>query len=139
MRYVELGEGERERLVREIGRALSEVRGVVFAYLHGGFIERRFFRDVDVAVWLEDPRDAPRIEVDLSAELSVRLGVPVDIRVLNGAPLPFRYHVFSGGVLLFSRDERLRIRLVDETSRMYFDLRLLNETVSGRRRGRRGA
>ena len=131
--YLELTEEERERLIGELKRALEGTRGIVFAYLHGGFVERRFFRDVDVAVWLEDPSEAARVEVDLSAELEARLGVPVDIRVFNGAPLPFRHHVFAEGVLLFSRDERLRVRLVDETLRAYFDLRLLNELAAGRR------
>ena len=131
VRYLELGGEERERIVREIRRALSEVGGVVFAYLHGGFVERRFFRDVDVAVWLEDPGDRRLVEVDLPARLEAELGIPIDVRVLNEAPLPFRHHVFSRGVLLFSRDETLRVRLLDETLRMYFDLKLLNE-LAGR-------
>jgi len=131
VRYFELTEEDRERLVRELRRALEGVQGVSFAYLHGGFVERRFFRDVDVAVWLEDPGDRRLVEVDLPARLEAELGIPIDVRVLNEAPLPFRHHVFSRGVLLFSRDETLRVRLLDETLRMYFDLKLLNE-LAGR-------
>ena len=41
--------------------------------------------------------------------------------MLNEAPLPFRYRVFTGGVLLFSRDEGLRAGVVDETVRNYLD------------------
>ncbi len=134
VRYLEMTEDEREKVIEELRRALEGVKSVVFAYLHGGFVERRFFRDVDVAVWLADPGDSLRVEVDLSSELETRLGVPIDVHVLNEAPLPFRHHVFAEGVLLFSRDETLRLRLVDETLRLYFDLRLLNELASGRRR-----
>ncbi len=132
VRYFEVTEEERERLVGELKRALERIQSVAFAYLHGGFVERRFFRDVDVAVWLEDLGDRRLVEVDLPARLEARLGIPIDIRVLNEAPLPFRHHVFSRGVLLFSRDETLRLRLMDETLRLYFDLKVLNELAGGR-------
>ena len=46
--------------------ALARRRGVLLAIVYGSFTRRDFFRDVDVAVWLEDPGEAPRIEVDLA-------------------------------------------------------------------------
>ncbi|MEM2927064.1 MAG: hypothetical protein QXO94_06350, partial [Candidatus Bathyarchaeia archaeon] len=68
--------------------------------------------------------------VDFSAKLEVEMGVPVDVQVLNKAPLPFRYCVFTRGRLLLSRDENLRLRLVDEVVRQYIDLKQLIETES---------
>jgi len=121
--YYDLPAEERERVLGEIRRRLEEEGDVVFAYAHGGFVERRFFRDVDVAVWLRDPSRAFYYAVELSARLEAEVKLPVDLQVLNEAPLPFRFHVFTRGRLLFSRDEGLRSRLVDETVREYLDFK----------------
>jgi len=57
------------------------------------------------------------------------LGVPVDVHVLNDAPLPFRRHVFTKGELLISVDDEFRLKILDETLRRYFDLKLLNRAA----------
>jgi hypothetical protein len=124
-KYRRMSEEERVKLIKELRGRLEGVEGIVFAYVHGGFLEVDVFRDVDVAVWVGEGEEAFKYEVDLSARLGGELGVPIDIRVLNGAPLPFRYHVFSRGRLLFSKDEGLRFRVVDEAVRMYADLKML--------------
>ncbi|PUA34191.1 MAG: hypothetical protein B9J98_00945 [Candidatus Terraquivivens tikiterensis] len=121
-KYYELSPEEKARLMRSIGEELGFIDGIVFAYLHGGFLERPFFRDVDIAVWVSDPEKAFEYTVDLSASLETKLGFPVDLHVLNEAPLPFKYHVFARGKLLFSRDEWLRATVVDENMRKYLDL-----------------
>ena len=122
-RYFEMSREEREALLRALAERLESERGIVFAYVHGGFVERSFFRDVDVAVWVEDEERAFYYTVDLSARMESELGVPVDVQVLNGAPIPFRYWVFTRGRLLFSRDEGLRARVEDAAIRMYLDFR----------------
>lgn len=106
-------------------KELEDIDDIVFAYVHGSFIGRNIFRDVDVAVWVRDLGKAWYYEVDLSAKLEVKLGIPIDIHVLNQAPLPFKHHVFTRDKLLFSRDGRTRIEIVDETIRQYIDVRLL--------------
>ncbi len=106
----EIIESLRERLARE---------DVAFAYLHGSFVELRFFRDIDVAVWARDPGRAEYYLVDLATSLTLDLGVPVDVQLLNGAPLPFRYRVLTKGVLLVSKDEDLRRRVFELTLREY--------------------
>lgn len=124
-KYRKLTTDEKERLLTSLKKELEEFDDVVFAYVHGGFVEMEVFRDIDVAVWIKDPQDAFYYEVDVSAMIEARLGAPVDLHVLNQAPLSFRNHVFAGGKLLFSRDEEARIRLVDETVRQYADVQVL--------------
>lgn len=116
----------KERIIECLRERLGDTDGVVFAYVHGGFVERDLFRDVDVAVWIKNAGEAFKYEVDLSAELEVEFKIPIDIHVLNGAPLTFKHQTFTKGKILFSKDERLRIGLVDETLRMYADVRMLN-------------
>ena len=130
LKYRSMPECERLKLVERLRERLAEDSGVVFAYVHGGFLEREWFRDVDVAVWVRDPRDAFYYAVEFSAKLEVELGVPVDVQVLNEAPLPFKYRVFTRGRLLFSRDERLRLEVVDRTVRSYMDFKKLIEATA---------
>lgn len=126
-RYLSLGMEEREDLTSMLRERLEGYEGVGFAYLFGGFVEREVFRDVDVGVWLRDPEMAWRFTVDVSAEITGDLGVPIDVQVLNRAPLPFRYHVLTEGRLLVSLDEGERLRMVNLTTRMYWDLKLLRK------------
>lgn len=129
IRYFRMSRAEREKLIKALKNALEGEEHVVFAILHGSFLSRELFRDVDVAVWLDDVKLSFYYTVDFSAKLEVELGVPVDIQVLNEAPLPFRYIVLSRGKVLFSRDESLRLKLLDLASREYFDLKQLREAL----------
>jgi predicted nucleotidyltransferase len=126
-KYRKLTGEEKERLLNGLRKELDAVDGIVFAYVHGGFIEMKVFRDVDVAVWIKDPEDAFSYEVDLSAKLEANLKTPIDLHVLNQAPLSFKHHAFTRGKLLFSKDEETRIGMVDETVRQYADIKKLTE------------
>lgn len=125
-------------------KALQAQQAVVFAYVYGSFLEDRPFHDIDVAVYLDATLE-PKMGVyatNLAAELEkslshvlvdvqrvhARKSLPVDLRVLNQAPLGFRYHVFRGR-LLFSRDDALHAQKVERTVSRYLDLKPL------RRRG----
>jgi hypothetical protein len=127
LRYRKLTAEEKERLLESLRKELEGVDGIVFAYVHGGFIEMGIFRDVDVAVWIKNPEDALDYEVDFSAKLEVSLKTPIDLHVLNQAPLSFRHHALTRGKLLFSKDEEMRIGLIEETVRQYADLKKLKE------------
>jgi predicted nucleotidyltransferase len=115
----------------------------VYAYVYGSFVEDRPFRDVDVAVYLEGMAEPEMgtYAIDLARELEKSLSVvlsgtetdrdgdrspPVDVRVLNKAPLGFRYHVFRGR-LLVSRNEALRTQEVERTVSRYLDLKPLRQ------------
>jgi predicted nucleotidyltransferase len=127
LRYRKLTVEEKERLLESLRKELEGVDGIVFAYVHGGFVEMDVFRDVDVAVWIKNPEDALDYEVDFSAKLEASLKTPIDLHALNQAPLSFRHHALTRGKLLFSKDEETRIRLIDETVRQYADLKKLRE------------
>jgi len=129
-RYRKLQAEERHELLEGVRRKLEGVAEILFAYAHGSFIEKDSVRDLDVATWIKDLSQAFHYTVDFSARLEVEIGIPVDVQVLNEAPLPFRHQVFTSGRLLFSRDEALRVRLVDEATRQYLDLERLTEVAS---------
>ncbi|SRR6266852_8873147 len=114
-------ERDREQIVGGLHRELEVRPEVVLALLHGSFSKGGAYRDIDVAVWLDPERLSPderfRYALDLSVHLHLQLVSPIDVRVLNDAPLAFRYHALQGRPLVV-RDERflddLRARTWDD-------------------------
>lgn len=98
---------DREGTVGPLRAALDRRAEVLFAYLHGSFVAGGPYRDVDVAVWVDSaavPRSGwTRYALDLAAALRHEIALPVDVQILNGAPLAFRYHALRGA-LLIARD-----------------------------------
>ena len=114
-------ERDREQIAGALRRELEARPEVVLALLHGSFSKGGAYRDIDVAVWLDPGRlsldDRFRYALDLSVHLQLQLGSPIDVRVLNDAPLAFRYHALQGRPLVL-RDEtfldELRARTWDD-------------------------
>ena len=96
----------------EVARALSDSLDrephVVFAYLHGSFVGTWPFHDIDVGVYLNSAAsDQTRHAVDVADRLSRRVGYPVDVRVLNVAPVPFVFRTLQGELLVSHDDDCL--------------------------------
>ena len=121
-KYYRVKDEERNKLLERLRQEFLKQEDILFAYVHGSFIEVESFKDLDVAVWVNDPERSFEYSVNLSVKLELKLRVPIDVHVLNEAPLPFKHYVFTRGVLLFSRDEELRAKVVDLTLREYIDL-----------------
>ncbi|MCX9029528.1 MAG: nucleotidyltransferase domain-containing protein [Candidatus Methanoperedens sp.] len=112
--------------IREILKTKKEVR---FAFLHGSFLEERSFHDIDVAVFISGiPEDFFDYELSLSSILEGRIRLPLDVKILNYAPLAFRYEVTRGEVI-FSRDEETRLRFIENTWNEYMDYKPVAEYI----------
>ena len=114
---------ERERVARVLTAAVEREPDVDFAWLHGSFLAAGGFHDVDVGVHLNAPPDI-RLQrgLDLGVHLECEAGFPVDVRVLNDAPVTFLFHVFREGRLLLSRNDELLADLMERTVREYLDM-----------------
>ena len=94
-----------------------------FAYLYGSVLESDRVHDVDVGLFLDDavsPQQAT-IANSLSAILSAAVGLPIDVRVLDDAPLSFLYDVLRGQLLL-CRDETFLTDMIEDVARRYLDI-----------------
>ncbi|NWF55364.1 MAG: nucleotidyltransferase domain-containing protein [Syntrophaceae bacterium] len=122
-KYFQAGTDRRRAVTEDIRAFLDTLPEVLFAYLYGSFTREERFRDVDVAVYLKNPIPSPlQAELRLEAELAERIEkYPVELRVLNQAPLSFRYRVIKEGIVLVIRDEDFRCKFVESTLRDYFD------------------
>lgn len=121
-RYTIQHEG-REALVRRLAAELEREPGVGFAYLYGSLLETDTVHDIDVGLYLRESMDQPgfMIAAELSARLTALVEVPVDVRILNDAPLSFLYQVLRGR-LLVCRDEALLSTIIEDVARRYLDL-----------------
>jgi predicted nucleotidyltransferase len=114
----ELTQADRQQVAQRVAERLEKVKAVVFAYLFGSFAEGRAFEDVDVAVFLDSAEiagsDLLAFQLDLAAALEEAAGLPVDVVVLNDAPLSLRMAAVCGHPVL-SRDEPRRLSYVERT------------------------
>ncbi|MFN3740022.1 MAG: nucleotidyltransferase domain-containing protein [Thermodesulfovibrionales bacterium] len=99
---------------------------IIFAYIHGSFVEDLSYRDIDIALYLDESIVPEEEQLDYCLELGARAEIntgimPLDIKPLNHAPWGFRYYA-TKGMLLFSKDEELRTEFLEETWKRYFDL-----------------
>ena len=111
----------RARIAPALADGLSGESDVAIALLYGSFVDSEAFHDVDVGVYLRSGQSGLLYGALLSQRLSERVGLPVDARVLNGAPVSFLYHVLRGQVVL-SRDDELLGDLMERTVQRYLDI-----------------
>lgn len=113
---------ERERIKRTLVAALESEPDLEFAWLHGSFLVADKFRDIDIGVHLSAPVEVrSQRGLELSVRLDQEIGFPIDVRVLNDAPVTFLFHVFQEGRLLLSRNDERLADLMERTVREYLD------------------
>lgn len=109
---------EKEALLSRIKEGLLQHPEILFAYVHGSFVKEKEFRDIDVGIYISGPRGAV-YDLDLSHELSQRMGMDVEVRAIQEAPIAFQMAVVRDGRLLFSRDDELRTSFLEQVSKKY--------------------
>jgi predicted nucleotidyltransferase len=138
IRKKQLGKEDKQRILSELTRFLRRESAAVFAYAHGSFLRSGGFHDLDVAVFVDEDKIEGKNLLDYELELSAKAdlaipGITIDLRLLNTAPLGFRFRVVNAGLLLFSKDEAKRVTFVARTRDGFFDFephrRLLYKTI----------
>lgn len=139
---------ERERLFSILRESLAAREDILFAYVYGSFGAGNPFHDIDVGVYLtgECEREDVWVDIELARNLELavwrarvtcqsgsnkdvrRPRIPLDVRVLNKAPVVFSYHVLQGH-LLFSRGEDVRVSWAVQTVSRYLDMKPLRHAA----------
>ncbi len=110
-------------MIEHIKAALRGRPDIIFAYLHGSFITGNRFRDIDVAIYLKPLFSRPLpVELEIEGELNrIAPKYPIEVRILNNAPLSFRYNVLKQGEPIVVLDDDLRCDFAEATLTNYFD------------------
>jgi len=112
-RLYRLSPAERHAIRDQIAAELSHDPDVLFAYVYGLLLKSEAFDVVDIAVYLSTSHFNNTTVANLSAHLSGKLNLPVNVRSLNTAPIAFRFHILRSECL-FSRDDDLRASIMED-------------------------
>jgi hypothetical protein len=122
-----LPQKDRDVLCVQITHILLRRPEIVYAYVHGSFVAEDYFRDLDVAVWIDDkswPGHTFAYEDGLAQEIvgETHIEFPIDVRILNKTSIPFQFKVFQG-TLLVDRDPESRVQRIEYIVGRYLDLK----------------
>jgi predicted nucleotidyltransferase len=100
--------------------------GIACVYLYGSTARGQPQRtsDIDVAVLYdqEPPPTLAGLGLELGARLERCLDRPVDLLILNRAPVDLIHRVLRDGVLIYDGNPSMRIRFEVQARNEYFDL-----------------
>ena len=108
---------------------LLKPRPVLISYLYGSYARGDVhpFSDIDIGIYLEEmtPGKAFDNELSLALEFDDILGskTNVDVRSINTMPLMIKGNIVTEGILLYSRDDALRVEFETNVRKIYFDFR----------------
>jgi predicted nucleotidyltransferase len=92
----DLAEEERKKIEEVLSNCLEKEKTFLFAYLHGSFAEGRPFRDIDIAVFIEESKIPKEKAIDFEMLISQRLEkivkIPIDVKIINYATLAFQFY-----------------------------------------------
>ena len=114
---------QKEKLIVKISSILTRHHEeVVVAYLFGSFVKSESFSDIDTGLIMRSEPDQPlNFELTLENQLEKIVKYPVDVRILNKAPLAFSQNVFRTGRVILDRDPNFRADFQGKILKEYFD------------------
>ena len=135
----QISEKERARIFDLLKEHLSR-EPLLFAYLFGSFTSDKEFNDIDIAVFADTDRFLKKSLLEYEIALEQRLAnilreYSIDVRVLNNAPISFKYQVIKNGLPVCIRDEDAMTDFEVLIYAIYFDFapfqkRYLKEVLS---------
>ncbi len=101
---------------------------VLFAYLYGSVAleQAHPFSDLDIAVYSGSPlplKTSLSLELCLSLEIDRQLksAPPCEVRIMNHLPLTVAGEIITDGILIYCRDDAVRIDYETSLRSAYFD------------------
>jgi hypothetical protein len=115
---------QREKLVNTISAYLeNNFKEITAAYLYGSFAANLLFSDIDLGI-LTRTNVERTLDFELKIETSIEKIVkyPVDVRVLNRAPLSFCQNVIRHRKVILDKNPNLRADFEGQILKQYFDV-----------------
>jgi predicted nucleotidyltransferase len=114
---------EKDIVLGRITKILQQKDYILFAYIFGSFASDNDFNDIDIGIFItrKDMQSPLQTEFDIERELEDTIKIPVDVRIINHAPLSFIYHVLKTGVVIVDKDKSTRSDFEGLIYKKYFD------------------
>ena len=131
---IKMNRDKKEEVVSKIKEYLNKREEVLFAYIFGSFVRSDEFSDIDIALYVDGERSL-KYEFEIEDDLETMLKIPVDVRIINNAPVSFSYGVLRDGLLIKDNDIRSDFQVMKFKEYMdYVHLRdtyIMDRDVSG--------
>jgi len=125
---------EKSQIINKIKGKLVKKQEILFAFIYGSFHDHSdnlAFRDIDIGIYTKDldSKSALYYSLDLSQELTKSTQFPVEVRVINKAPIPFSFHVIQGELIVNNDDDKCS-DFMEDVIRRYLDMKPLLRIAS---------
>jgi uncharacterized protein len=120
----------RQLHIQALAPVLEKHPEIMLGYVFGSYLCREKYRDVDIAILLDDGKESLTLQNDtLGCNIgeALSLGCNVDLVILNDAAVEFCHNVIKNGSLFFARDDQVRIAFETKILDEFMDYR---ETLS---------
>ena len=100
---------------------------VLFAYLYGSYAvdQAHLFSDLDIGIYVEKISRSQYLELELSLALEIDeklgSGVASEVRIMNALPHIVIGSIITEGILIFSRNDIIRVDFETSVRSAYFD------------------
>src|SRR3972149_3589228 len=118
-----LSDMDKQNLINKISRIFCTKKDIVFAYIFGSFISKDEFKDIDIGVYIDNIETATILNYEMKLELESEdiIGIPVDIRIINNAPISFVYNILKDKIVMIDNNIDLRSDFEGLVYKKYFD------------------
>ncbi len=132
-----LKKSEKEKIIHKISSCFSEQHDeILTVYIFGSFISARYFSDIDIGIIAAMDLNKPlEFELELENQLEKVTKFPVDVRILNQAPISFAQNIFRSGRIIIDKNPNMRADFEGRILKQYFDFspfqqRYLQEVIN---------
>lgn len=120
---------DKQPIIEKLTEFFSRQEKVIFAVIFGSFLNEEGFRDIDIAVLLEEDYDLLTVG-SLQAKSEMIAGIRTDIVIANGLyekDPAFARDVTCTGKLIFTRSNETYIDYKEKSLLWYFDTEYLRK------------
>ena len=113
--------------LKRIAQRVFKDTPVLFAYLYGSYAAglSHSFSDLDVGIYVPPMSTKDKMNLEMSLALTIDKGlerkVNSDVRTVNGLPLAVAGEIVTKGMIIYCRDDKIRIDYETVIRSSYFD------------------